>query len=661
MLAALRRWIAPEPRRDLSKPGIEAFGRPELPPAQGLDALRKTDCGLEDRRKIHEAFATFSQEEKSSLLDRPLARFALYVADLGASEANHDCGPYGLLGHSLRVALETVKLLRSPAFRASEDPLLEYTERPIWLYGGFLLALFHDAGKVFDLDILSPDKKELWNPLLEPLSTFLLRHGQSETTKETRRYHPGRGKKRHTWLAPLLAAKILPDRSVRFLGPRLPWLFDGYVRAQNFTKELSLQGAAGEVVRVVVQCDQEYSEASLASDRSAEREREVRGEDSETYSASGRASTAGLSDRGSSKKGEEPPRTESPAAPSRFPAKQGILERLSAAVGIAVKAELFSMNCPGALAFVMKNHLYLRYPDALTALAMILKDKWGEEDPAIRDLGSNKTPAQALHAILSEAKELAFFDESQFSPLPGTVLFPTGEREDTNFVLLAKDVIKEALPLFKGKIAVSSSSPTEEVVEPESTPEELSQSVEKSRDNEGASSPAPVVRTARRPRKTPSVTMAPLAPEMAAKLAGARVTAHLRGMLRYGKIDRNGPRALVFIQRPHTWLAYPEGLVHIAKALGVPCRSGLADFVLQELFKLDFVDPKELIHARVSPEAKEPSSLVRIETEGFLPEKDVQSLGIWEHELSPLRGDSAAWRILEGSSRGAVPEEREVG
>jgi hypothetical protein len=81
-----------------------------------------------------------------SLLEAILAAFLPLAKDLPASERHHHAWPFGLVEHSLEVALGTLARIADASRRS---PLIAPLVAPV-----LAVALLHDLGKVFDV---SPD------------------------------------------------------------------------------------------------------------------------------------------------------------------------------------------------------------------------------------------------------------------------------------------------------------------------------------------------------------------------------------------------------------------------------------------------------------------------------------------------------------------------
>lgn len=211
------------------------------------------------------------QDERSALVDPVLIRFAHYVVDLPASERNHDSRPYGLLDHSLAVGLAATRQLVRPSFRSSEDPTINHREQPIWAYAGFLLGLLHDAGKVFDLEVILKDRIPAWDPLSGPLSTFLEQHGRDASGPDSWRWIKGRGNGHVDKLADV-APRLIPPRSKIFLGRRWEDLLAVFQASYKTGKEDWRRGPAGRVAAAVRNADEELAAAAMPAEGSQQAE-----------------------------------------------------------------------------------------------------------------------------------------------------------------------------------------------------------------------------------------------------------------------------------------------------------------------------------------------------------------------------------------------------
>ena len=78
------------------------------------------------------------------LLTSVLAGFLSMVRDLPASERHHHSWPFGLVEHSLEVALGALAIISTAAYRS--DPVARLVAPTL------TVALLHDLGKLFDVD-----------------------------------------------------------------------------------------------------------------------------------------------------------------------------------------------------------------------------------------------------------------------------------------------------------------------------------------------------------------------------------------------------------------------------------------------------------------------------------------------------------------------------
>jgi len=137
-----------------------------------------------------------------------IARLRELVGDMPASADHHHSECYGLLRHSLEVA---VKML-------DEFEAVETTEgSPQWQYLSFLAGVGHDLGKLFDMDVTGGDRR--WSPLHETYAEFL-RHVKVEPVLW---WNEDRVRGGHAQLSPWLMHHLLTPVDLRFIGiERLP-------------------------------------------------------------------------------------------------------------------------------------------------------------------------------------------------------------------------------------------------------------------------------------------------------------------------------------------------------------------------------------------------------------------------------------------------------
>jgi hypothetical protein len=153
---------------------------------------------------------------------RVMAKLRDLVGDLPASADHHHSSRFGLLQHSLEVALKMLeefeKTLLPDAppdlvvFNVAADPL-----QTQYLY--FLAGLGHDLGKLFDLELVAGGRR--WSPLNQTYAEFL-RQVKREPMLE---WNAKRVRGGHAELSPWLVHHLLSPADIRFIGlERLPEL-----------------------------------------------------------------------------------------------------------------------------------------------------------------------------------------------------------------------------------------------------------------------------------------------------------------------------------------------------------------------------------------------------------------------------------------------------
>jgi len=125
------------------------------------------------------------------------ASYARWAYDLPASERYHHSYRFGLLIHSA----ETV----DSALALSRD-LMDRFE-PVWHEVLIALALLHDCGRLFEVEVVDQRGGATWDPLQGPLDTFY-RNG-FVPLEDRFRWRPGRGIRTHEYRALDLQPLIL--------------------------------------------------------------------------------------------------------------------------------------------------------------------------------------------------------------------------------------------------------------------------------------------------------------------------------------------------------------------------------------------------------------------------------------------------------------------
>lgn len=413
----------------------------------GLQLLAARPRRMKILEEIRDLMIGLPMQDRSALVDRVAARFAMYVVDLPASESNHGSEGFGLLDHSLDVARGAVGELVRPGFRVSEDPAMNYRDQPIWAYSGFVLGLLHDVGKVFDLEVQPRGEGATWNPLEEPLLAFLGRRRLAASGRESWRWKKGRGLNGHVWKGNALAPLILPASAITLLGRRLRVLLDTFVRSYAQGKEEWGKGPAGRVVQTVRDWDRMHAEENLKAGQELAVGNAPSGQTSaESTPSEAKAATSpppaspsssappASSPGSTSEKALQTVRQIEPTQDRKIQPvqpKQHVLEqrfakdearlrdelkpdRLIETIRSWVRAGKASRNGVHADLFVCPEHLWLRFPHALKGIVESINLKWNAH------LGSNVLAALLKHPLVA--------------PLSRTEVLvsatPTGRKED---------------------------------------------------------------------------------------------------------------------------------------------------------------------------------------------------------------------------------------
>ncbi|MGL5126660.1 MAG: MobH family relaxase [Aeromonas popoffii] len=148
------------------------------------------------------------------LIREVIWKTAEYIHLLPASEDYHHSDAGGLLSHSLEVAKMALGEAYNSDLPAKTYPDLEILRRTRYFYAVFISALLHDIGKVFsDVRVFCVDKHIQWQPRLEPLTKWAVRHNVSSYRVE---YVKGRGK-RHERAASYVLSAVLTDEAKEYI------------------------------------------------------------------------------------------------------------------------------------------------------------------------------------------------------------------------------------------------------------------------------------------------------------------------------------------------------------------------------------------------------------------------------------------------------------
>ena len=151
-----------------------------------------------------------------------MAKLRDLVSDLPASADHHHSSRFGLLQHSLEVALKMLEQFEKTLLPgAPPDVALFNTEAdPLQTqYLCFLAGLGHDLGKLFDIELVAGERR--WSPLTEAYAEFL-RQVKREPVLE---WNKKRVRGGHAQFSPWLMHHLLSPADMRFIGlERLPEL-----------------------------------------------------------------------------------------------------------------------------------------------------------------------------------------------------------------------------------------------------------------------------------------------------------------------------------------------------------------------------------------------------------------------------------------------------
>jgi hypothetical protein len=632
MLKQLWRWLTevvpdPQPTR------VEPFGGTSLDASLGLavlsDSRRRSLC-----RAIRESMDGLQKEERDVLLDRLFLRFALYVMDLQASEKHHHAVPFGLLDHSLEVTLQVARKMSGPPFRVSEDYATNYHQKPPWQYAAIVCALLHDAGKAQDLDVVTPDGKDRWDPVAEPLALFCHRNGLTKTGPEFWRYRAGRGVRFHSWHGPMVFNLVLPPGATPYLGHRLALVSDAMIaetldRAPEAPNEI-----AERIARIIHESDVETSKASRAAEA--------------TPSPEPPSIPLALDAGGSLTVPAPPPIVERPVRAPRTPLDLGaVLGDFTAALRASIEQGVLPLNKEGGL-YVGRKHVYLHYRegmekvlDLMIARGSDLEDRFEEDAAAHPDrLRMDFTPEDRVFQALLAHHRMPYSDDQRAWVQQGEIAHPgdTGEPWEGQVVLMTMPF--PDLPRFQGKLDLDgigdpeSDSATHPLKRP---PKEAPE--------------APLVRHSRQEAYDMRVD---------AELEPARLLATLQDALASGVLHRPGAWSPVYIRPDFTWVVVPETFKILFPRMGIRFTEELENRLLRSIEQIpNFVRSeagRALFRIKVHPESLESVWALALDTARILSPEQLSALGPWDFPIrvveSPtpgeyaVHGDSPARRVV---------------
>ena len=164
---------------------------------------------------------------------RVIAKLRDLVGDLPASADHHHSTRFGLLRHSLEVALKMLE--QSSAAPVTERPPDGTLDRfgnsgnhSRWQYLHFLAGLCHDLGKLFEMDVRQGGRR--WSPLHETYADFL----RQAKTNPVMRWRADRVRGAHSLFSASLVHHLIDCSDFKYLGREgLTQLVDAIIGTHN--------------------------------------------------------------------------------------------------------------------------------------------------------------------------------------------------------------------------------------------------------------------------------------------------------------------------------------------------------------------------------------------------------------------------------------------
>ena|SRR5579864_1134274 len=203
----------------------------DIPPGRTQEPFWKTLLDTDEKTVISAAEGVISARSPladQDYLSNVLQQFADWVLDLPASEKHHHACPNGLFRHSAEVASATVLDLQE-RWRPERGCILPLSQQSLWLKVVFAVGLFHDCGKILDLDVRDSPSGTRWDPLGESLAAFKARHGKAALAPTSYQFRPGRGLTGHEQKGIHLLRVILAGSRWNRLRPLLDAAFAAFV------------------------------------------------------------------------------------------------------------------------------------------------------------------------------------------------------------------------------------------------------------------------------------------------------------------------------------------------------------------------------------------------------------------------------------------------
>jgi hypothetical protein len=589
----------------------ESFGGVAVDSSLGLailsDPKRQELC-----RSIWDSLYRIPREERVELVDRLILRFALYVLDLQASEKHHDARPYGLLDHSLAVALQVAQKVGRPVFRVSEDPVVQHRDHPRWQYAAMVSALLHDVGKVLDLEVTMPQGKDRWNPHAEPLAQFCARNGLNSTGPRFWSYRAGRGLRFHSWHGPMVFPLVLTPKITAYLGERLTLLSDAMIVETLERAPEAPHPIAARVAKLIHEFDIEASKSSRGAEASVARVPEV--------------APAAPERPASPPAAPLPPEDPAPPAPTpRPPLDLGkVLADFTDALSVAVKEGWIPLNQEGGL-YIGRKHVYLQSPEGMDCVIDLmirrgsdLRERFEEDAAGHPDesCGDFTPTARVIQALLAHGR-MPYSNAQWFWVQQATIAHPGDSGPPWEGLVVLMNMPFPDLPRFEGKLNLFGIGDPES----DSATNPLQKRPEKA-------PPAPVLRRCREEAYELRVS---------AELEPDRLQATLRGAIRSGVFHRPGAWSPVYLRPDFIWVLVPEAFKILIERMGIRFTDHLENALLRSIERIPKLARSEagrtLFRIKVFPESQESVWAIALGTAGILSPEEVAALGPWDQPI----------------------------
>jgi len=547
-------------------------------------------------RAARERLSDIAPAEKAQMVDRIVARFALTVVHLGASEEYHHAGAWGLLDHSLDVALRSVQSASDARFSsAGADPGLEYELLPRWRYAAFVFGLLHDVGKVVQLRVATVDG-DVWNPFVEPLAAFLLREELWPPDEQVAavEWTPRRGLDIHERHNALFVGRVLTPEAAAYLGPILPLALE--------------QGAAPARALAAL--------VSAADQDSVRAERRGRLLDVDT----------------------------GPGRPAFVRHDASVADLFPQALQIALERGALAANHADGDAYVGERYVALAYPGAVLKVMDLLRDRWKDEDARVRHLKVDQTGVKQFMRELA-MKGFLFRDrESGTWKLKATVT-SAGTETKTFLTLVRREILEtEAFRPFAGRIAFYSILDLAPVAVDDfgvaDAPSAIPMRVP-------VAAPVPPAATLVGHGDPATPSSAPPTSSLQLDYIDPReLEAKVRDLVLSRKFPVNVHLGVCFVTREITFLIWPRAIALVGESMGCPINpfenrkpwmvalSGVPS-VLR--------DDKGAVIASVKfrPESEKICRVVRFDTEMLFGDPNAcDKLGVWVEPILPAPADA---------------------